>query len=154
MNYVYIEASDATSHETEDIVVISSDKNSQTYKNIAQNQQVALLIHDWTTAKTIPGTSSTVSSIPSSGVSVSSLSQIIFNLNQNALSNHSVNLSGVAQVVDQPEATEFYKAKLLQAEPDAACFIEPESVAVIKIKVKKAKVSDSSNHISQYGYVQ
>lgn len=171
MNYVYIDSSSSSSSSSssanpESIVIVGAATSSHTYQNILQNPNVAILIHDWTTGKSLDSAAAAVDvSSPSHGIS--SLSQFIFQMNQSALSHRSAALNGVAEIVSDSSANgnpafggnhassssvEFYKQQLLHANPEAECFIKQDNIAIIKVRILKAKVSDSANHISEYVY--
>lgn len=164
LNYNYIELPETEEQESDEFFIVSADKESQTFKNIAENPKVALLIHDWTTNKQTPGTlipSGSPSSPSNSGGSrnntggsdpatTMTISQMLQNMNQAAIANNSVNLSGFAEIVRNYSTNSLYKEELLKKHPEARCFVEPDSVCVIKIRVVKAKVADASNHIKEY----
>lgn len=77
-------------------------------------------------------------------------------MNQNELSNHSATLNGTATIIDENitdisdrSATKFFKEKHLSNNPEAECFIKADNIYIIKIKISKAKVSDSTNKIAE-----
>ncbi|VVT49476.1 uncharacterized protein SAPINGB_P002288 [Magnusiomyces paraingens] len=160
MNYTFIE-DDEDPNIPEPCIIVSTAQSTQTYKNIAQNPNVAILIHDWTTAKNFTSPQ---------GAHLSALSQLVLQLNQAELSNHSATLNGTASIVSSSSSSsssstsqqangfanlvDILKEKHLKNNPEAECFIKPDNIAIIKIVVSKAKISDSTNNIQEFSDLQ
>lgn len=166
MNYTYIPPSKVYVKEGEigepierkHYIIIATQKDTAKYENIRQNPQVSILIHDWVTAKKLSLRKNSMSNTPTpepqrsqDADHPSRLLNLLQELNQSELSQMSATMRGYAECIDPShEEAKYYEAELLKANPDAAVFIQGNNIAVVKIELESAKVSDRENNTSFY----
>lgn len=154
MNYYYLPSKELYTPESSEAgpevdpiskehtyIILASAKSSVKYKNISENPNVSLLLHDWTTAKKNLGKSDLTDQ--------SNLLKLLKNLNQSELSQISATLSGLAKIVSNADELEYYRNKLLAQNPDAKVYIAEEN-SIILVKITTAKVCDKENHLKMY----
>lgn len=137
MNYTYVPEGEGLPHIKEACVVLTSSKETQKVKNICQNPNVSLLVHDWTTSKTLE---------VSEG---STLSRMLKEMNQTELSSKSITLDGCAKIVEG-DVAEFFRKKLQQCTPENEHKFIDDTTAVILVTIQSATVADSENRVQVY----
>ncbi|AMD20406.1 HDL338Wp [Eremothecium sinecaudum] len=159
MNYTYFPPHKAYNQQAgAHYIIFPVMMDSNKYHNIVENPKVSVLIHDWVTAKKLSLNKTSVPNTPNlqptenqEVLAPSKLLNLLEELNQAELSQMSGTLRGLAEVVDpQSEESSFYQKALLKANPDAQCFIEGENIAIVKVQIQGATVSDSKNKTSVY----
>ncbi|KAM3165274.1 Pyridoxamine 5'-phosphate oxidase-like protein [Lachancea thermotolerans] len=172
MNYTYIspekvfvaDKEKGATGERRHYIIMATQRDTEKYENIAQNPEVSVLIHDWVTAKKLSLRKSSMSNTPTpepQSASAAAAAQnpdhpsrllnLLQELNQSELSQMSATLRGRAEAVD-PSSEEFryYEEALLKANPDAGVYTKGQNVAVVKVRLESAKVSDRENNTSFY----
>jgi hypothetical protein len=155
MNYYYLPSHELYSPESTETgpevdpiskehtyIILASGKTSLKHKNISENANVSLLLHDWTTAKNF--------NKQNASNEHSNLHRLLKNLNQSELSQVSATLSGLAKIVTDADELDYYKTKLLEENPDAKVYISGDENSIILVKITNAKVCDSQNHLETY----
>ena len=144
MNYTYYRDGDS------DVVIMLLPRLLTKMANIEANPEVALLIHDWISAKDNQPNNDGSSSRRNS------LYEMLANINKNEISRVSVQIQGQAEILD-PKDARFSLYKLLHlnnAKIDtiqAKNYIEHDNEnALIVIKVDGCKVTDTMNNTEEY----
>lgn len=167
MNYIYVPApaSYDNTHSSDDYIIFATFKNTEKYRNIKSNPIVSLLFHDWITAKNLSLKKRTLSEVntpePFSMTSNSSnddnysgsskLMNLLQELNQSELNEMSATIKGKANIILQDtNESDFYKKLLLKSNPDASVFIQGNDIAIVKVKIESAKVTDNENNTKIY----
>lgn len=143
MSFSFIPATDSTPPT----IILSSEPNTQKIINIKANPNVSLLIHDWTSHQNPNRSSISTGKSLSVPKSSTNISQFLEKLNQAQLSQTSVTLYGHARIPAGEEA-DYFRAKHLQINPDAACFIK--NANIVLVVPHQAKVADSENHVQSF----
>ncbi|KAL6947450.1 hypothetical protein ACO0RG_000024 [Hanseniaspora osmophila] len=163
MHYLYVNQSKTYTKEGHDLIILATPEDSSKFQNMLENPNVALLIHDWVTAKKISlakNSTSEVNLIDKESEQHQKLQQsgqnnrllnLLQEMNQAELSQMSATLNGQVSIVDcakSPEEYGYYKDLLLKDDPDAHAYVdnENERVAIIKVKVNSVKISDNENN--------
>ncbi|QHS75151.1 pyridoxal 5'-phosphate synthase SPAR_L04590 [Saccharomyces paradoxus] len=162
MHYIFISSTE-TFHKHEhsididrnDYIIFTVFEKSVTFSNVMSNPNVALLFHDWITAKNLTLRKKSVHDNDDCSLVESEstkLNNFLRDLNQSELNQVSATVNGIADIVDPDcEESTYYRRLLLTANPDADIFILGEETAIIKVKIQKIKVSDMENNTSIYG---
>lgn len=144
MNYTYYRDGDL------DVVIMLLPRSLVKLANIQQNPEVALLIHDWISAKDNQPSGDNPNSRRNS------LYEMLANINKNEISRVLVQIQGRAEILD-PNDPKFSLYKLLHlnnAKIDtiqAKNYIEDDKEnALIVIKVDGCKVTDTLNNVEEY----
>lgn len=139
MNYTY--------YQDEQVIIVTTPKDSTKYTNMVSNPNVSLLVHDWISAKS--------SAEPTVGERRNSLYELLANLNKNEISRVSVMLSGKSELID-PELSKFKfyyslhqnNSKIDQVQ--AENYIKCKNTALFVIKIEGCKVTDTDNKVEEY----
>lgn len=145
-------------------IIFATFKDTEKYENIVSNPVVSLLFHDWVTANNLQvrknslsqvntpqnGSESNLNNSGSESPHPSKLLNLLQQLNQAELNEMSATIKGTAIPISDQEESKYYKDLLLKANPDAFVFITGENVAVVKVRIESAKVTDSDNNIRVY----
>lgn len=161
MHYIFVSSTESfhkhehnNSTDNNDYIIFTVFEKSVTYSNVAGNPNVALLFHDWITAKNLTLRKKSVheDGCPSFQSESTKLNDFLRDLNQSELNQVSATVNGIADIVNpESEESTYYRRLLLTANPDADIFILGEETAIIKVKIQKIKVSDMENNTSIYG---
>lgn len=162
MHYIFVSSTEifhkhehSTSIDRNDYIIFTVFEKSVTFSNVMSNPNVALLFHDWITAKNLTLRKKSVhDNVDCSFVGSEStkLNNFLRDLNQSELNQVSATVNGIADIVNPDcEESTYYRRLLLTANPDADIFILGEETAIIKVKIQKIKVSDMENNTSIYG---
>lgn len=161
MHYIFVSSAE-TFHKHEygidsdrnDYIIFTVFEKSVKFRNVIENPNVALLFHDWITAKNLTLRKKSIhdENCSSGQAGSTKLNDFLRDLNQNELNQVSATVNGIADIVDpDSEESTYYRRLLLKANPDADIFILGEDTAIIKVKIHKIKVSDIENNTSVYG---
>ncbi|CAI4035348.1 hypothetical protein SMKI_12G5010 [Saccharomyces mikatae IFO 1815] len=161
MHYIFVSSTESfhkhehnNSTDNNDYIIFTVFEKSVTYSNVAGNPNVALLFHDWITAKNLTLRKKSVheDGCPSFQSESTKLNDFLRDLNQSELNQVSATVNGIADIVNpESEESTYYRRLLLTANPDADIFILGEDTAIIKVRIQKIKVSDMKNNTSIYG---
>ncbi|EHN01026.1 YLR456W-like protein [Saccharomyces cerevisiae x Saccharomyces kudriavzevii VIN7] len=164
MHYIFVSASEIfdkqkgsidTDHN--DYIIFTVFEESVTFSNVIGNPNVALLFHDWITAKNLTLRKKSIHSenCPIVQSESTRLNDFLGDFNQSELNQMSATANGIADIVDpDSEESTYYRRLLLTANPDADIFILGEDTAIIKVTIQKIKVSDMENNTSVYGQTE
>lgn len=148
MNYTFFHKGD------DNIIIISTPRNTTKYKNMVSNPNVSILIHDWISVK---GNADTLQDESLSRRRSNSLFKLLANFNKNELSRVSVMLDGQARILDGTKDcanSDFYKSLHLNNPKidhnQVKNYIECDDNALIVIDVTGCKVTDTDNNVEQY----
>lgn len=162
MHYIFVSSAE-TFHKHEysieidcnDYIIFTVFEKSVTFRNVMSNPNVALLFHDWITAKNLTLRKKSVHSKDDFSFVESEstkFNNFLRDLNQSELNQVSATINGIADIVNpNSEESTYYRRLLLTANPDADIFILGEDTAIIKVNIQKIKVSDMENNTSSYG---
>lgn len=137
MNYHYVPEGEGLPYTSEACVILTSGKNTKKVMNVSKNPNVSLLVHDWTTSKTLEVSKA------------STLSQMLKDMNQTELSSKSITLDGLAKIA-QGEEADFFRKMLQKCTPENEQQFIDDDTAVILVTVNSATVADVENHVQIY----
>lgn len=177
MNYTFISPNknfnkvNKGNDEKDCYIIFATFKDTEKYENIVNNPTVSLLFHDWVTANNLSvrknslsqvntpqnepnsnnASSTTTTDNASNPPHPSKLLNLLQQLNQAELNEMSATIKGTAiPIISNEDESKYYKDLLLKANPDADVFINGDNVAIVKVKIESAKVTDNDNNIKVY----
>jgi len=135
------------------IIIMLLSASTKKYSNILANPRVSLLVHDWVSPRHIDTSSpSTEASIPI----LSSLAQLLQNLNSAALKANSHTIRGYARLIAPSTAEEsYYKQAHIENNKyeDSMCYIQGDDGSkVVIVEIEGGKVADWKGEVSEWGY--
>jgi hypothetical protein len=108
----------------EEVIILSTNRNTKKYDMLTQQKGVALLVHDFGTGESSSGDNSTVT-------------------------GYSITLNGTCQIEEGPSA-ERHRAAHLQHNPDYPQFIVGPEIAILCIHVRTARICDVNDSVQKW----
>lgn len=137
MNYTFVPRESAAPYETEPVIIVATQRDTQKFENLKSNANVSVLIHDWVAGKT-----------SGANGSLGGLANFLAQLNQAEYSSLSATFKGTATILSGDAEVYFRNLLTASRTNEARCFIE--GAAVILIKLTGATVTDNRNNVNSY----
>jgi hypothetical protein len=166
MSYTYLPSTPFSPRPT---IIMTTLPSSQKTSNLLCNPRVSLLVHDWSSHRTPTlGTADLMSTSPERGSGTSALARLLYNLNSASLSRISVNINGMARVLEEgSDEEQWYRARHKEhnhlqmaqgpsfdqqngASEGAGAYIEAEEGRTVVVDIHDGRISDVKGAIRDF----
>lgn len=122
MNFTYVRG--------DEVIIMTTRKNTQKYQNLLSYSRVALLVHDFPTQR---------------GTTEEQLSR-----GGGYNRTYSITLYGTVRMPDDPQQEERYRQIHLENNPSSQCFIVGDGIAVLVICVESARLCNAEDKVTTW----
>ncbi|KAL6926621.1 hypothetical protein ACO0SA_004645 [Hanseniaspora valbyensis] len=138
MHYLYVPQGSTFISDDPNVIVLLTSKETTKFKNISENKNVSVLLHDWMLAGKETENDN------------DNFTNLLKQLNQQELKrNISASVTGEAFVLKEAEEINFYQKLLQEQDPDSMTF-KSDSYAIVKIKIISIKTNDEKNNLKVF----